>query len=341
MGVLPSGIFFMRSLSYAAALGLLSMGLTLTYVTTKVPNFAHATIAMIGATVMVWLIDNYYYTNPSWMMYLVGGLLGGLIAGLASLFMYTGMLRPLEKRGNTVIGLMIATFAFDIILLNILTIYMNAHRGVNIKQYISADVSSFQPKISILGSQIGAHVVVLPLAALLLSAAFHLFLTKTKFGVAMRATIENPGLAAVMGVNVNLVYMVSWFISGFIAGVAGSLMVFTFKNANPSVSALIIVSVFAGSIVGGLASVYWGLIGGLIVGLSEKLGTEITANLYNALFPPGPGETPLSLASYEKVISLGLVIIVLLFSPQGLAGVNWRGLAERLGLSRLVGRAKG
>ena len=327
MGVLPSGYFLLRSLAYASALGLLSMGLSLTYLTTKVPNFAHATIAMVGSVVMLFLVDRWFYADPGWSLFVVGPLLGGLAAAVFSVAMYLLVLKPLADRGNGVIGLMIATFAVDIFLVNLLTLILNTSHGVHYAKLIGANIQDKQPFIQLAHSRVGGYVVALPLVAAALALAFHLFLTRTKFGVAMRASIENPGLASVMGVNVNLVYTVSWAISGFLAGAAGAFMPYAFRAVDPSVSAQVIVSVFAGSIVGGLMSVYWGLIGGLIVGLAEKIGTVLVQNTYNALF-----HANVSLSNYEKVMSLGLVIVTLLFAPQGLAGVDWGRLAARLRL---------
>lgn len=334
MAILPGFIFTLNSIAYAAAIGLLSMGLTLTYLTTRVPNFAHATIGMIGSVVMLFLIDRVYYPSPGWSLFATGPILGGLAAAAFSVFMYLAILKPLAGRGNTIIGLMIATFAVDIILLNILTLILNTAHGKNIGKLIGAPLLGFQPKVNILGYTVDSYTLVLPVAAVLLAIAFHLFLTRTSFGVAMRATIENPDLASAMGVNVNLVYAVSWAVSGFLAGVAGSLMAFAFKGVDPAVSALVIVTVFAGSIVGGLSSVYWGLIGGFLVGLAEKLGTAIINNIYRDFFVEHLGFPNVSLVNYEKIMSLGLVILVLLYAPRGLAGVDWGRLASRLGLRR-------
>lgn len=334
MAILPGFTYTLNSIAYAAAIGLLSMGLTLTYMTTRVPNFAHATIGMIGSVVMLFLIDRVFYGNPGWTLFLAGPLLGGLASAAFSVFMYVAILRPLANRGNTIIGLMIATLAVDIILLNILTLILNEVPGKNIPKLIGAPIVGFQPKIKIGGWVIDSYTLVLPLAAAVLAVAFHLFLTRTSFGVAMRATIENPDLASAMGVNVSLVYTVSWAVSGFLAGVAGALMAFAFKGVDPAVSALIIVTVFAGSIVGGLASVYWGLLGGFIVGLAEKIGTTVINNIYKALFVAHLGFPNISLVNYEKVMSLGLVVLVLLYAPRGLAGVDWGRLASRLGLRR-------
>ncbi len=330
MAILPGVTYTLSSLAYAAAIGLLSMGLTLTYLTTRIPNFAHATIGMIGSIVMLLLIDRVFYGSQSWLIYLLGPLAGGAAAAAFSVLMYRAILKPLADRGNSIIGLMIATLAVDIILLNILTLILNVVPGENIPKLIGANIIGFQPKIRVAGVVVDSYTVILPVAALVLATVFHLFLTRTSFGVAMRATIENPDLASAMGVNVNLVYMVSWAFSGFLAGAAGALMAFAFKGVDPAVSALVIVTVFAGSIVGGLTSIYWGLIGGVLVGLAEKLGTTIINNMYRALLVPSLGLPNISLVNYEKVMSLGLVIIVLLYAPQGLAGVDWESILRRI-----------
>jgi branched-chain amino acid transport system permease protein len=336
VGLLPSLTFTASAIAYASALGLLSMGLTLTYLTTKVPNFAHATIAMIGSVAMLLLIDRYYYENIGWGMFVTGPLVGGLLAAAFAAFTYVAILKPLADRGNTIIGLMIATFAVDIILMNILTLILNLVKGVHVPKLIGASIVSLEPALRVGGKTIQGHIIALPVAAVVLTILFHVFLTKTKFGVAMRAAIENPSLASIMGVNVNLVNIVSWTISGFLAGAAGALMAYTFKGVDPAVSALIIVSVFAGSIVGGISNIYWGLLGGFIVGFTEKWGTAILNNFYNAYLAGHAGLPKASFVNYEKIMSLGLVIIVLLYAPQGLAGIDWRGLAYRLRVKRGV-----
>ena len=328
--IIPSGVFLMSAIAYAAALGLLSMGLSLTYVTTRVANFAHATIGMLGAIVMLFLIDRVYYEGASYKLFVIGPLLSFIVAGLFAMIMYLVVMKPLQDKGNDVIGLMIATFAIDIILLNILSFLLNATTGENLPKLYGVNIGPWDPTIQCCGLELKASNFVLPIAAVLLTFIFHLFLTKTKFGVAMRATIENPNLAAVMGVNTNLVYTVSWFVSGALAGVAGSLIAFSLKDTSPNSSALIIVSVFAGSIVGGLTSIYWGLVGGFIVGLAEKLLTSVINALYNGYFAPALGLPEIAIINYEKVMSLGLVIIVLLFAPQGLAGVDWSKLKQKI-----------
>ncbi len=314
--------FLVESVAWGAAIGLMSMGLTLTYLTTRVPNFAHATIGMVASVVTVYILDRLYLAKGlitgSYTMYPVIMAVSFLVVGAVAISIYLGVLKPLADRGNNIINLMIATFAVDIILFSILSVVLNALPTVYLERAFDAQVSSYQPRLQLGRYYVQAHVVVFPLAAIILALLFHLFLTKTKFGVAMRATIENPSLAATLGVNVNMVYIVSWFISGGLAGIAGAAITFIL-SANPKYSALIIVSVFAGSIVGGLSGVYWGLLGGFLVGFSEKIVTKLVS-----------AAVGVPLDNYERMVSLIMVIIVLLFAPNGLAGINWNKLLSRL-----------
>ena len=314
--------FLLDSIAWAAAIGLMSMGLTLTYLTTRVPNFAHATIGFMAAPITVYIVDHFYLANGKmqgdYLMYIYITLASFFAIGALSTLIYLGILRPLARRGSDIISLMIATFAVDIILVSILAIILNNMDTVVLERALDAQVSGYQPRIRIGNFIVQAHTIVLPVAAIILALLFHVFLTKTKFGVAMRATIENPSLASTLGVNVEMVYTVSWFIAGGLAGVAGAFMTYMLA-ANPKYSALVIVSVFAGSIVGGLSHVYWGLIGGFLVGFSEKVLTNIAGAIVGV-----------PLTNYERMVSLILVILVLLFAPQGLAGVDWKRLLSRI-----------
>ena len=165
---------------------------------------------------------------------------------------------------------------------------------------------------------INASSIMGPLLLVATTVIFYLFLTRTKFGTAMRAAIENPQLAETLGINVNMVYSVSWFIAGGLAGLAGVIMVLT-TRLNPAMGWILIVSVFAGSIVGGLGSLFWGAIGGLLIGFLEQFGVYYTQQILSAIL----GQT-VSLGNYRQVFSLGAIFIMLLLAPQGLASINWR-----------------
>lgn len=309
-------IFLQNSLIYANALTLLAIGLTLTYLTTKIPNFAHGSLAIVGAYALFTVVAVYRHG--------IGlGFAASFLAGaLAGLLQYILVLRTLQRRGTDPLGLMISTLGVDIFLIGVLNIYADILTGMHPATGTSRDWS-LRGMVSgrVAGATEGFWISVgLTLAGLV---ALYLLLTRTRLGVAMRASIENPSLAEVLGVNVDLVYMLSWIIAGGFAGLAGGLLSFVLR-INPVVGSEEVVSVFAASIVGGLQSLLGAVLGGYLVGLSETLGTGMLAEALNM-----PG-----LVVYRKVVSLSLIVIVLLLAPEGLMGVNWRKFVKRVTLRR-------
>jgi branched-chain amino acid transport system permease protein len=151
------------------------------------------------------------------------------------------------------------------------------------------------------------HVVSV-VTAITIMVALHLFLTKTNLGIAMRASIENPTLASILGINVNIVYAFSWFIGGLLAGLSGGLLVL-FMEGTTTIGFDNVVFYFAGSIVGGLYSIYGGLLGGALVGLSERLLTFLLSY-----------QIP-EIIAYRFAVPMIMLVTTLLIYPKGLAGL--------------------
>ncbi|MDW8084395.1 MAG: branched-chain amino acid ABC transporter permease, partial [Candidatus Caldarchaeum sp.] len=147
-----------------------------------------------------------------------------------------------------------------------------------------------------------------------LVSSLYVLLNKTRFGIAMRAAIENAALAGVMGINVKNVYMFSWFLAGGLAGVAGSLMGLWFQG-DPGFGSRMLVSIFSASIVGGLQNIYGAVIGGYLVGLAEILGTAQLASVFGVQILP-----------YRPLIPLLAMIVTLLVVPKGLSALDWQRL---------------
>ena len=308
-------ILIRDAITYASMLILLSTGLTLTYITTKVPNFAHGEIAVIGLFVAFTFLK-IFGLNP-YLAMPVAFVLGAL----AALVLYKLILRPLMKRGATLDHLMIATLGYDILIFAMLNIYADF-----LTETYKVKTRGFMPfrayDFTFLG-QPGVFIVAVAAVAILM-VSLHLLLTRTRFGIAMRATIENPHLASVCGVNVELVYTVSWILAGGLASMAGVLLPFYFRGS-PCLGFYLIVPVFTASIVGGFYSIYGAMLGGAIAGLSEYLMTYAVASAVGSWF-----------LSYRIAIPLIMLALTLLLAPEGLTGVNWRKVLRTLKL-RLSG----
>ena len=304
---LPS--YYLDAIIYASLFGLMAIGLTLTYLTTKVPNFAYGSFVTIGiyTSFTLFKLDQ---LNPY-----VSTLIAFLFGAASSVGMYLGILRVLARRGSSLIALMIATLAIDIAFVGVFGIfsdYLTSHFGIlDSKKFfrLRADFSLFgTPGV----------LYVAPISLALITATLYLFLNKTRFGIALRASVENPSLARVLGIDVERAYVFAWFLAGGLAATAGSYSTLWLAGGTTSGSNLI-VEIFASSVLGGLASIYGAAVGGLIIGATEILLTQAGINLIGSW-----------VSIYQKGVPLAIMVITLLLFPQGLVSIKWK-----VGLRRL------
>ncbi|WP_456327655.1 branched-chain amino acid ABC transporter permease [Archaeoglobus sp.] len=297
------------ALIYANIMVLLALGLTITYITTSVPNFAQGTFAIFGSYVALTFLLLFglhpYQSLPLCLIF--GGLLG--------LVTYLVALKPLISREASVVTLMIATLAWDILLLGVIGAYSGYLSSITKKSTTNFIFTPLDFPIAGLQGRLVVSSLVIVVTILFLT----FLLYKTKFGIALRASMENPALAEIMGINVEYTRLFSWFLSGALAGLAGGILPFK-QQIFPVTGDVLIVSVFASSIVGGLSSLLGAVIGGYIVGLSESL-VSYTLSLY---FGP-------AILSYSKVIPLSILIATLLIAPRGIVSIRWRRLLKWLG----------
>jgi branched-chain amino acid transport system permease protein len=313
-----------NAMVYGCLYAMMCAGLTLTYMTTKVPNFAHSDFVVIAifSSASAFIFGNFatpYLTLP------VAFFAGGAVAVL----MYLLVLRPLTRRGANIVVLMIATLAIDIVL--------TAFEGAFFLDYLGKTYSKFLgnkgyylfdlnqlPDIEIFG--VRGIIVIAPIALVVITITISYLLYRTRFGVAMRAAIENPNLAKVLGINVERMYLISWFIAGALAGIAGGL--YSIQSPSPpATSSYIIVDIFAGSVLGGISSIYGGIIGGLIVGFSETYVIRVLTSYANSTWGFAAGS---QITTFQKGIPLAIMIIALLVIPKGLTSIDWRRLLRRL-----------
>ncbi len=292
---------FSDAIIFASLLALLSIGLTLTYLTTRVPNFAHASFATIGIYIAL-IASRVWDTSPY-----IAIPIAFVISGIVAVALYIFILKPLIRKGASQAIQMVATLAFDLVMIAMLNI--TADYIVKTYQVTSREFSLRSYDAEFMGLPL--IVFVAPIAIAILAITLHIILRKTKFGIAMRAATANSDLAEIVGINVKLVYGVSWLLGGGIAGIAGALMSLWFQG-DPNLGPLLIPSVFAASIAGGFLSIYGAIAGGLLVGLTEVLGTRFLA-----------GEFGSWLIAYRPLIPLVFIVVTLLLAPRGLAGINW------------------
>lgn len=313
----------LNGIVYGCLYGIMCVGLTLTYMTTKVPNFAHSDFVVIAifSSASAFIFGN--LASP-YLALPVAFFAGGAIA----VVVYLTVLKPLTKRGANIVVLMIATLAVDIVLNAFVAAFFFDFLGKTYakalanKGYYLFNLNQL-PDFQIFGQR--GILIVAPVALIGTTVALVLLLNKTRFGVAMRAAIENPNLARILGINVERVYLVSWFIAGALAGIGGGLYAIQ-SPSPPATSSYIIVDVFSGVVLGGIGSIYGGIVGGLIVGFSETYAIRVLTQFADTYWGYAAGS---QLATFQKGIPLAIMIITLLVIPKGLTSVDWRRLLRR------------
>ncbi|MEM2177189.1 MAG: branched-chain amino acid ABC transporter permease [Archaeoglobaceae archaeon] len=280
---------------YSNLLVLLSLGLTITYITTSVPNFAQGSFAIIGSYFA--LILFYFFGIHPYLAIPIVFIFGGFVGILCYLF----VLKPLIKRGASIVAAMIATLALDLILLGIIGAVSDTVENITRKSAKKFIFTIYDFEIYNFSGVLLVSTAVICLTLIFL----WLLLFRTRFGIALRASMENPMLAEVMGVDVEKTRLFSWFLSSALAAIAGAILPFR-QEIVPLTGGIIIVSIFSASIVGGLGSIFGALLGGYLIGFSESF---ITFSLSSAL------GTEIML--YSRVISLLILVIMLLLAPSG------------------------
>jgi len=304
---------WMSAIVYACEITILSIGFTLTWMTANIPNFAHGTYAGIGIYV-IYTISKILHLNPY-----LGLPISFLIGGIISMLIYILIIGTINKVGGGDIVLTISTIAIQLFLTASIYIYAYWLR-VKYKTYtMSFLLKNVDFKIYNYQGIFLISIIICIVTVILL----HYMLTKTKIGLAMRATAENPELVSIVGGNPYSVQLVSWFITGGLACLAGSMLPFWF-TCNPATGNFIIVTVMAGSLLGGLNYIYGAILGGFSVGLSEVL---ITYSIQSIKIG---GKRLAWFGEYRTIIPLFVMIAILIMEPKGIQGIIDRFSRDKL-----------
>jgi len=297
---------WIMAITYASELTLLSIGFTLTYLTAKIPNFAHGTYAGFGIYTS-WTFAKFFNINP-YLGYPVAFVLGGAI----SVVVFKLVISTLTKMGSGSIVLTIATLAIQIFLGALLNIY--AYSFIAFYGQYTTDFLLKEWDFVIAGFQ-GIFFVALG-TSIVVVLILHYLLTRTKLGIAMRATAEDTELASILGINIVSVQTFSWFLTGGLACMAGAMLPMWFMSNSTSGTGMI-TSIMAGSLLGGFESIYGAIIGGFTIGLAEIMLTLAG----QMLFGNWVGE-------WRSMVPMAFLIAVLLIQPRGLQGF-WESLQMR------------
>lgn len=285
-----------RSLQVGSLYALMAIGLTLTLAVVGLPNFAHAELITIGAYAA--LLGSLWF--PSNLIVIL--LLAFGSAAAVALLSHKVVYRPLNKLNPSIYTMILASFSLGLILRYTLFLLVDRYNLFDKRIQMPFEIW-FQSPTMVLTN---VFFIVVP-TAIGLIAALSLLLNRTNLGREMRALADNFSLARVLGIPVERVHSLTWLLVGGMAGVAGALWGI-YTSVNPLTGWLAILSVFAATVLGGLTNFPGTILGAYVVGLSENLLMQLLNRWLGLDF------------SFKPAIPFIIIILVLLFRPQGLTG---------------------
>ncbi len=275
-------------LSFGLLLALAAVGLSLIFGTTGLTNFAHGEMVTLGAV----LVFAFSAMNlPFWLAILLAVLGGGVFGYVQD----AGLWKPLRRRGTGLVPMMIVSIGLALATRYAIQFYFGgATQQLPFAQSAEIQIGPISISPNNLWSLLISAIVISVLGVVLL---------KTRLGKATRAVADNPALAAASGIDVDSVIRIVWITGGMLASLGGILWAYYRPGVTFDMGSQILLLIFAGVTLGGLGTVFGALIGSIIVGIFVELTTVFGLA-----------------ADLKYVGALFIMIVVLLFRPQGILG---------------------
>ena len=290
-----TGAYLAQQLVNGLVLGslyaLIAVGFTMIYGIVRLINFAHGDVLMVGAFGAFALLT--VLELPLWSAIVAVLALGALIAMLIDLVAF----RP--QRGAPLVNGFITSLGVSILIQNLAILTLSGQpRPFNPPDWLRGTLGLPGIRVTVLD----LAIVVTTLGIL---GALSLFVRRSRLGMAMRATAENPLAASLMGIRINRAIATAFALGGALAGIAGIFWAGRAGQIEPLMGVLPGLKAFVAAVIGGVGSLPGAVLGGFLLGFAEVL--------FVGMLPPAYG-------AYRDAFVFGLLILVLLVLPNGLLG---------------------
>lgn len=280
--------FLIDVLSLGGAYALMALGLVIVYGILRLVNFAYGELIMVAGYTM-FLVGG---SGLPWLVMAAIAVLMAVLAGVATDYV---AFRPV--RAKSVTAVLITSFAFSTLLQNAALLFISPRpRTVPLPELFSETVA-FGGVITPMRN------IVTIVAAVVMLALFALLMRRTVLGIAMRAAATNFTMARMLGVPANLIISSAFAISGFLGGVVGLLWIGRIGTVVPGIGLEPLLVAFIATVIGGMRSLPGAVIGGFLLALID---TTLNYTL------------PQDLLKFRDAFTFTLVILILLWRPEGL-----------------------
>lgn len=304
---------FIAGLAQGSIYALIALGYTLVYGILLMINFAHGEIFMAGAFTTVFLAEAFnksgFLDSSPWLAIILMILFAGLVSMVIAILLERIAYRPL--RGSPRLVPLITAIGASFFL----QYTFRGFYGSGFKSYPQVD--ALKGTIQISSVSIPTVQLFVFFTALILMFGLYWLVERTRLGKAMRAVSENKEVATLMGIDVDLVIMLTFGVGGFLAGSAGVINgMFRPQGVNFFMGFIPGIKAFTAAVLGGIGNIPGAMLGGLFLGVIEAIGPNL---VLAGLGIPGANQL-------KDVIAFTMLVLVLIFRPQGILGER---LAEK------------
>ena len=283
---------------------LVALGYTMVYGIIGLINFAHGEVLMVGALTswsIIGLMQESMPGTPGWLILLIAVLIACVVAAALNFVIEKVAYRPL--RNSPKLAPLITAIGMSILLQTLAMIIWKP----NYKPY-----PTLLPRTPIeIGGAVITPTQVLILAMTAVSLAVLMYVVNyTKLGRAMRATAENPRVAALMGVKPDVVISATFLMGAVLAAIAGVMWAANYGTVQHTMGFLPGLKAFTAAVFGGIGNLSGAVVGGILLGLIESLGAGYIGTLTGGVLG----------SHYSDIFAFIVLIIVLTLRPSGLLG---------------------
>ena len=295
---------------------LIALGYTMVYGVLEFINFAHSEIFVLGAFVGVEILlllqsaGQLATLHPAFVLLLVISA-GMAISGLAAMALERAAYRPL--RGAPRLVPLISAIGASFFLQDGLRLFESLWRNSFYLTYPTLDVLDQTVSLTV-DLIVPVKSILVVVTALLMLLGLYLFVNRTRIGTAIRAVAQDPDTASLMGIPVNRVIALTFFVGGAMGGLAGVLFGLHYSLVNPYSGFIPGLKAFTAAVLGGIGNIPGAMLGGLVLGMLEALAASYLSILTGGAFG----------AEYKDVFAFLVLILILIFRPKGLLGERVR-----------------
>ena len=283
---------------------LIALGYTMVYGIIQLINFAHGEVLMVGALTswsIIGMMQSAMPDMPGWIILLIATIIACIVAAALNFTIEKVAYRPL--RNSPRLAPLITAIGMSILLQTLAMIIWKP----NYKPYPTLLPSD---PFEVAGAVITpTQVLILAVTAITLAILMYL-VNYTRLGRAMRATAENPRVAALMGIKPDFVISATFVIGAVLAAIAGVMWASNYGTAQHTMGFLPGLKAFIAAVFGGIGNLAGAVVGAMILGLVESIGAGYIGSWTGGVLG----------SQYVDIFSFIVLIIVLTLRPSGLLG---------------------